>query len=89
MVYESVRTSLWEGRLDANGHAGGLEGQDGADGSSNGAHIAWQGGWGARFVVRCVIDGRTIRQGSLAAGGPGRWRGGEEGVLSSYYVYNQ
>ena len=61
-----------------------LEGQYGADGSSNRAHVAWQGGWGARFIVGSVIDGRRGRQGKevLLLEGQGG------GVLSSYYVYN-
>ena len=89
-VHESVRTRLWEARLDVNGPAGGLEGWGGADGSSKGMHVSMAGRTGS--LVRCGMcnrqEERTIRQGTLAGGGPGKWRGGEEGVLSSYHVYN-
>ena len=87
-VHESVCTRLWEARLDANGPAGGLEGWGGADGSSKGVRATWRTGSSVRCQMCNRREERTIRQVSLAAGGPGRWRGGEEGILSSYYVYN-
>ena len=62
----------------------GWKGGVGQTGPRRGCMLAWQGGRGARFVVRWVIDGRRSKEVLLLEG----QGGGEEGRRCSYYVYN-
>ena len=82
-VQESVRTRLWEARLDANGPAGGLEGQGGADRSSKGMHVSMAGRTGSS--VRDV-DGRRGRYGKEVLLLEGQGGGGEGRRVSCHHT---